>query len=79
MGYWSSSVQAGAVVMRTDAEIDEWPQVYRERCFDSAWMEKEAAKPPRSPVRAVLRWTSTSADDSVVEVDHVLLRIPRSV
>ena len=76
-GYWSARVRAGAVVMLTDAEIDDWPRACRHRCLGEGIREVEVDLPGDSPTRARKTWTSTTADGTAVQVDHFLLRIPR--
>lgn len=76
-GYWSARVSAGAVVMLTDAEIDDWPVAYRRQCLAPGVTEVETEEAEDSPVRARLPWTSTTADGAAVRVDHFLLRLPR--
>ncbi len=72
-GYWSARVSAGAVVMLTDAEIDDWPGAYRRRCLAPGVTEVETVEAEDSPVRARLAWTSSTADGAAVRVDHFLL------
>ncbi len=76
-GYWSKQVSAGAVVMLTDAEIDDWPGAYRGKCLAPGVIEVESEEAKDSPVRARLAWTSTSVDGAAVRVDHFLLHLPR--
>lgn len=76
-GHWSARVVAGAVVMLTDTEIDDWPGAYRGKCLAPGVTEVDSEAAEDSPVRARLAWTSTSADGAAVRVDHFLLRLPR--
>lgn len=73
--YWTAETGAGAVVMLTDREIDDWPEEYRKRCLPD--VEVRALEAPDSPVRACLRVSSKTRDGMAVEVDHFLLRLPR--
>lgn len=75
--YWSASVTAGAVVMLTDAEIDDWPDVYRRECLEEGIVEIEDRQDRDSPVRARMGWASETADGTAIRVDHFLLRVPR--
>ncbi len=74
--YWTAGVEAGAVVQITDAEIDDWPAVYRRRCLAPA-ESIETGSTSDSPVRARLAVTSRTADGLKAHVEHFLLRLPR--
>jgi hypothetical protein len=74
--YWTAETSAGTVVMLSDAEIDDWPEEYRERCLSGVEVRSQDTE-SSSPVRARLRVTSKTPDDQAVEVDHFLLRLPR--
>jgi AAA domain len=75
--YWSASVAAGAVVMLTDAEIDDWPEVYRRECRGEGIVEVDERQDRDSPVRVRMGWESETPDGTAVHVDHFLLRVPR--
>jgi len=75
--YWSEGVAAGAVVMITDAELADWPEVYRATCLDPLGLACEPDHDPSSPIRARFRCASTTADGMAVRVDHFLVRVPR--
>lgn len=75
--YWTAGVLAGAVVMLTDAEIGDWPEIYRRECLGSGALEVELVSRPESPVRACFVCRSTTADGFAATIEHFLLRIPR--
>jgi hypothetical protein len=76
-GYWSADTVAGAVVMLTDAEIDDWPKRYRLECLQPEDLPTEAIR--EADLTGGMRWRSTSTPQqaAAVDVDHLLLRLPR--
>ena len=75
--YWTDRVAAGAVVMITDSEIENWAQIYRKTCLVPLGLDAEPTGEPDSPLRAVFDVTSTTADNMTARVDHFLIRVPR--
>lgn len=75
--YWTDDVAAGAVVQLTDAELPNWAERYRRECLDPLDVTVEEAPVEGSPVGAHFRCTSRTAGGLKVEVDHLLLRLPR--
>ncbi len=71
--YWTAATAAGAVVMLTDARIEDWPVTYQQACVADHDVRHESVD---SPIR-VLKVSSRTADGVPVEVDHFLLRLPR--
>ena len=82
--YWTSGVEAGAVVMVSDTAPDDWPAVYRDRCLPvSGSAGHEAPGPgievhevPGSPIRARISFRAVSEGVDLT-VDHFLLRLAR--
>ena len=72
--YWATDVEAGAVVMLTDAELTDWPDVYRQKCL--AGLDVEEVDLENSSLRALLSCT-LEADGQDARVDHFLVRLPR--
>ncbi len=75
-GYWTAETRAGAVVMLTDAEIEDWPQRYRERCLAGAEIDSLAGE-SGSPIRARFRVLGETSNGMSTPVEHFLLRLPR--
>ena len=75
--YWSADVEAAAVVMITDAEIADWPAVYRESCLLPWDVEADAERFDASPIRARFATTSATPDEMMAPIDHYLLRLSR--
>ncbi len=73
--YWTSEVEAGAVVQITDAELPDWPQVYRREALGTATAELLPAD--ESPIRACFAVRSKISEGIDVEIVHFLLRLPR--
>jgi hypothetical protein len=74
--YWSADIAAGAVVMITDQEIINWPDLYRQSCLVPLGLqiESESSRPPLS---AQVACTTKTPDGLTTRVDHFLLRIAR--
>ncbi len=75
--YWTSEVTAGVVVQLTDAELPDWPEVYRRECLKEQGITAEAVPVGSTPLRARFAVTSTTADGLAAGIDHLLLRRPR--
>jgi hypothetical protein len=75
--YWSADIIAGAIVMITDQEILNWPEVYRQSCLLPLGLTIESEPPARPPVLAQFACTSKTLDGLAARVDHFLLRIVR--
>lgn len=70
--YWAHDVKAGAVVMLTDADLSDWPTVYRRECL--AGLDVDNVDLGDSPLRALLSSGGTGREDS--NVDHFLVQLP---
>ena len=75
--YWSAKVVAGAVVMITDRELDDWPGRYRRDCLEPLAADVETELLEGLPVQARLKTRSETPDGLSAHVDHYLLRLPR--
>ena len=63
-------------VYRDDAEVDDWPEKYREACL--AGYDVDVGEPDSSsPVRGCLKVSANTSNGMAVAVDHFLLRLPR--
>jgi len=76
MSYWTVDVVAGAVVMLTDTEIDDWTGVYRRKCLEPFGVDAELETPSDAAVRGRFRAVPSGKGPSG-RVDHFLLRISR--
>jgi len=74
--YWTAEVTAGAVVQITDLDIEDWPQVYQDRCLAHA-TGVEARVDSDSPIRARFAVTAQTSDGLTAHVEHFLLRLAR--
>ncbi len=76
-GYWSAETVTGAVVMLTDADIEGWPQRYRRECLEPEDLPTQATR--KADLTGGARWRSTSQpkQGQTIDVDHLLLRLPR--
>ncbi len=77
LDYWTAGARAAAVVMITDADLADWPEVYSETCLAPWGVTAEARSVEGSPVRSRFAATSRTSDDLLAEIDHYLLRLPR--
>ena len=75
--YWTEQVVAGAVVMLTDREIDEWSDRYQRDCLQDSSYEIEGRALEISPILHAFRCTSRTPDNMTATVEHFLLRLPR--
>jgi len=76
-GYWTPEVEAGAVVMLTDANVHDWPETYRRKCLDPWDVAAEEVDSPESTTRARFRTSSVTGEGMSVRVEHFLVRLPR--
>ncbi len=82
--YWTAGVAAAAVVMLSDSPPEDWPTVYRQRCFsttaaaggETAERETRDLEAPDSPVRARLSCRAPR-EGFDLRVDHFLLPLAR--
>lgn len=75
--YWTADTGAGAVVMLTDAEIDNWPERYQQECLADCESIRAIDQDSSSPIRAQIAVSSRTSDGMSVEATHFLLRLPR--
>lgn len=76
LGYWSSEVTAAAVVMLSDARLDDWADAYALACLHASGIQHTALD-AQTPLRAVIAATSVNDGGVSVTVDHHLLRLPK--
>lgn len=74
--YWSSQVEAGAVVQITDAELPDWPETYRREALEGKGTV-ESLPVEGFPLRACFAVRSEISEGVEAEVVHFLLRLPR--
>ncbi len=74
--YWATETVAGAVVMLTDREIQDWPATYRSKCIPPGVLPT-AIPADNSPIQAQLRYSSLTPDGLRLQLDHFLLRLRR--
>lgn len=74
--YWSTDTIAAAAIVLTDGDIPDWEERYQHECLSRPALQVERHQ-PGAPLRGRLTVRATSADGFPVEVEHLLLRIPR--
>lgn len=73
--YWTSQVEAGAVVQITDAELPDWPEIYRREALGPGTVETLPAD--ASPVRARFAVATEISEGVEARILHLLLQLPR--
>ncbi len=74
--YWTAGVAAGAVIQLTDADVPDWPEVYRGEVLEGKGAI-EAHEEGNSVIRARFTLSSELRGGMTARVDHLLLQLPR--